>query len=110
MTSWPRRVVMARPAWTDLASSNENTYNRTWPPLSSLYIATALRARGVAAEILDLQASRVDPRQAVAGVGPDDLVFLSTADVDRWQCPNVEMEPDRPSGRGAGGHEGARSS
>ena len=93
MTSPPRRVVLARPAWTDLASANENTYNRTWPPLSSLYIATALRARGVAAEILDLQASRVDPQRALAGVGPEDLVFLSTADVDRWQCPNVEMEP-----------------
>jgi radical SAM superfamily enzyme YgiQ (UPF0313 family) len=93
MTSPPRRVVLARPAWTDLASSNENTYNRTWPPLSSLYIATALRDRGIAAEILDLQASRVDPEGAVSGIGPEDLVFLSTADVDRWQCPNVEMEP-----------------
>jgi radical SAM superfamily enzyme YgiQ (UPF0313 family) len=93
MKSAPRRVVLARPAWTDLASSNENTYNRTWPPLSSLYVATALRHRGVAASVLDLQALRTDPAQAVAGLGPDDLVFLSTADVDRWQCPNVEMAP-----------------
>ena len=88
-----RRVVLARPAWADLASSKENTYNRTWPPLSSLYIASALRDRGVETHLLDLQATRLDPRQAVAGIGPEDLVFLSTADVDRWQCPNVEMEP-----------------
>jgi anaerobic magnesium-protoporphyrin IX monomethyl ester cyclase len=93
MTTPPRRVVLARPAWTDLASSRENTYNRTWPPLSSLYIATALRERGVEATVLDLQAQRLGPREAVAGLGRDDLVFLSTADVDRWQCPNVEMEP-----------------
>jgi anaerobic magnesium-protoporphyrin IX monomethyl ester cyclase len=88
-----RRVVLVRPAWTDLTSRRENTYNRTWPPLSSLYIATALRAQGIEARILDLQADPQEPERALAGVGPDDLVFLSTADVDRWQCPNVEMEP-----------------
>lgn len=89
----PRRVVLVRPAWTALASQHENTYNRTWPPLSSLYIATALRERGVSVEIVDLQASREDPNSALGHLGPDDLVFLSTADVDRWQCPNVEMGP-----------------
>jgi anaerobic magnesium-protoporphyrin IX monomethyl ester cyclase len=88
-----RRVVLARPAWTALASHHENTYNRTWPPLSSLYIATALRERGIAAEIVDLQASRADPSRAFGALGPGDLVFLSTSDVDRWQCPNVEMGP-----------------
>ena len=30
---------------------------------------------------------------ALSGLGAQDLVFLSTADVDRWQCPNVEMGP-----------------
>lgn len=89
----PRRVVLARPAWTALASRHENTYNRTWPPLSSLYIATALRERGIPAEIVDLQARRADPTTALGALGPGDLVFLSTCDVDRWQCPNVEMEP-----------------
>jgi radical SAM superfamily enzyme YgiQ (UPF0313 family) len=86
-------VILTRPAWETLASRSENTYNRTWPPLSSLYIATALRARGIDAHILDLQALRTPPEAAFAGIGRDDLVFLSTADVDRWQCPNVEMEP-----------------
>jgi radical SAM superfamily enzyme YgiQ (UPF0313 family) len=89
----PRRVLLTRPAWESLTSRSENTYNRTWPPLSSLYIATALRARGVDASVVDLQTTRLGPEQALAGVGKDDLVFLSTADVDRWQCPNVEMAP-----------------
>jgi radical SAM superfamily enzyme YgiQ (UPF0313 family) len=84
----PRRVLLLRPAWRTLASRAENTYNRTWPPLSSLYIATALRARGVAAEIVDLQAGA-----AAGDLSAYDLAFLSTADVDRWQCPNVEMAP-----------------
>jgi radical SAM superfamily enzyme YgiQ (UPF0313 family) len=89
----PRRVILTRPAWGRLASAAENTYNRTWPPLSSIYIATALRSKGVDARIVDLPALRQDPTEALAAVGPEDLVFLSTADVDRWQCPNVEMEP-----------------
>jgi radical SAM superfamily enzyme YgiQ (UPF0313 family) len=89
----PRRVVLTRPAWAPLTRPSENTYNRTWPPLSSLYIATGLRARGMDASVVDLQALRRPPSRALAGVGPQDLVFLSTADVDRWQCPNVEMEP-----------------
>jgi radical SAM superfamily enzyme YgiQ (UPF0313 family) len=88
----PRRVFLTRPGWAALTAASENTYNRTWPPLSSLYIATSLRARGVDAAILDLQAAN-EKDGSLDGIGPDDLVFLSTADVDRWQCPNVEMEP-----------------
>lgn len=85
--------MLLRPAWRSLTSRAENTYNRTWPPLSSLYIASGLRERGVSAEIVDLQADgrRVDA--ALTGLGAADLVLLSTADVDRWQCPNVEMQP-----------------
>lgn len=89
----PRRVVLTRPAWAPLTARTENTYNRTWPPLSSLYVATGLRARGVDATIVDLQATRRPAAEALSAIGPQDLVFLSTADVDRWQCPNVEMEP-----------------
>lgn len=88
-----RRVVLARPSWDRLASGSENTYNRTWPPLSSLYVATALRSQGVETVLADLQATRLAPEAALAGLGPQDLVLLSTADVDRWQCPNVEMAP-----------------
>ena len=89
----PRRVILTRPAWEPLTAPSENTYNRTWPPLSSLYIATALRARGVEASVVDLQAARRPAARALSGVGAQDMVFLSTADVDRWQCPNVEMAP-----------------
>jgi hypothetical protein len=89
----PRRVLLMRPAWEPLTSPSENTYNRTWPPLSSLYVATGLRERGVDASVVDLQALRRTAAQAVAGIAAQDMVFLSTADVDRWQCPNVEMEP-----------------
>ena len=84
----PRRVILTRPAWEPLTSPSENTYNRTWPPLSSLYIATGLRQRGIDASVVDLQAARRPAARALAGLGPHDLVFLSTADVDRWQCPN----------------------
>jgi len=89
----PRRVVLTRPAWQPLTARTENTYNRTWPPLSSLYIATGLRDRGLDAAVVDLQARRAGDAQALSHIGPADLVFLSTADVDRWQCPNVEMGP-----------------
>jgi len=93
MAAPPRRVLLTRPAWRGLTARTENTYNRTWPPLSSLYIASGLRARGVEARIVDLPATREDPARAFAELGPEDLVLLSTADVDRWQCPNVEMGP-----------------
>jgi radical SAM superfamily enzyme YgiQ (UPF0313 family) len=94
----PSRVLLVRPSWDSLTARVENTYNRTWPPLSTLYIATGLRSRGVEARIVDLQASREPPETALAGVGRGDLAFLSTADVDRWQCPNIEMGPvDRAS-------------
>ena len=86
-------MVLLRPAWRSLTSPAENTYNRTWPPLSSLYVASGLRERGVPAQIVDLQADGRSLDATLAGLGADDLVFLSTADVDRWQCPHVEMQP-----------------
>jgi radical SAM superfamily enzyme YgiQ (UPF0313 family) len=89
----PRRVVLTRPSWRALTSRHENSYNRAWPPLSSLYVATALKERGIDVRLLDLEAGGQETRRALAEVGPGDLVFLSTCDVDRWQCPNVEMEP-----------------
>jgi hypothetical protein len=93
MSSAFSRVLLMRPSWDALTAPSENTYNRTWPPLSGLYVATALRERGIDARIVDLQGSRQDVDAALRGVGPSDLVLLSTADVDRWQCPNVEMQP-----------------
>ncbi len=89
----PRRVVLARPRWGSLTTRTENTYNRTWPPLSSLYIAAALRQAGASVDLVDLQASSIAPKQALCGVTADDLVFIATAEVDRWQCPNIEMRP-----------------
>jgi radical SAM superfamily enzyme YgiQ (UPF0313 family) len=86
-------VVLTRPSWEALTSRHENSYNRAWPPLSGLYVATALRERGLDARLLDLEAGGERTRHALSKLGPDDLVFLSTCDVDRWQCPNVEMEP-----------------
>jgi hypothetical protein len=85
--------VLTRPRWGALTRAFENTYNRTWPPLSSLYVASALRERGPSVEIVDLQASRHSPETALGGLGPQDLVFLSTVELDRWQCPNVDMKP-----------------
>ena len=93
MSGPPRRVFLTRPAWGPLGLRTENTYNRTWPPLSGLYIATRLRERGIDTRILDFPAVRQAPELALSGLGKEDLVFLSTADVDRWQCPNVEMTP-----------------
>jgi radical SAM superfamily enzyme YgiQ (UPF0313 family) len=86
-------VVFLRPAWEPSRVKRENTYNRVWPPLSALYAATALRERGVSAEIRDLGASGQSVDDACRDLRRDDLVFLSTADVDRWQCPNVAMSP-----------------
>jgi radical SAM superfamily enzyme YgiQ (UPF0313 family) len=92
--------VLTRPRWGALTSRVENTYNRTWPPLSSLYVAGALRDQGVEAQVADLQAGTGAEGSALADLGREDLVILWTADVDRWQCPNVEMAPiDELAGR-----------
>jgi anaerobic magnesium-protoporphyrin IX monomethyl ester cyclase len=88
-----RRVVLVRPGWGASVGRWENTYNRTWPPLSCLYVITALRERGVDAALVDLQATLQSPARALAHLGPDDCVIVYTADVDRWQCPNLEMAP-----------------
>lgn len=88
-----RRVVFLRPAWDAGRVRHENTYNRVWPPLSSLYVATALKNEGIPVEIRDVATGSMSHAESCSDLGPHDLVFFSTADVDRWQCPNVEMSP-----------------
>jgi hypothetical protein len=87
-------VALVRPSWDVPANPREPTiHNRTFAPLSLALTASMLRKEGIGARIIDAHALRLGPRE-VAGLARDcDQVFVTSSALDRWECPNVEIEP-----------------
>lgn len=67
-------------------------YNRAWPPLDLLTTAALLRNNGLRVDLWDGRAG-ADRARLAAPARSADLTILSTGPLDRWQCPNVELEP-----------------
>jgi len=65
---------------------------RRWPPLSLLNCAALLAQAGHEVRIIDAPAM---PPQAIDGAiraaaAASDKIFLSSTDIDRWQCPDLD--------------------
>lgn len=85
-------ALLINPAWPGRVSRRGARHNRAWPPLDLLNCAALLRRRGLAVELMDLRArprpwSEVQARARAAG-----LLLLTSSPLDRWQCPNLELE------------------
>ncbi len=82
------RVLLLVTGWGALFSGRVRRYNRAFPPLDLLNCAALLRDAGHAIRIVDQRAS--DPRPVDhAGY---DLCIASLSPLDRWQCPNTDLD------------------
>lgn len=71
-------------------------YNRAWPPLDLLNLAAIAREKGHEAQVIDLRARPERLREAKRAARASGLVVLTTAPMDRWQCPDLAWEAARP--------------
>ncbi len=87
------KILLIKPCWSYPVDPGDSTYNRSWPPLSLLNCAAILRERGCDVTVLDASAKRLTPEQVAAQVIGYNKVFITSASLDRWQCPNLNLEP-----------------
>ncbi|MFH2020583.1 MAG: hypothetical protein ABIJ34_04165, partial [archaeon] len=83
--------LLINPSW-EYVTEEGKRYNRVWPPLDLLYIATALNAKGIQSEILDLNAEKVKIHNLEKIAQKFDKIFITTSSLDRWQCTNLKID------------------
>ena len=87
------KVLLVNPSWDGLVSRKGRRFNRTWPPLDLLNCAALLEQDGQSASIIDARATPT-PLDAIRDAATQhDLVFVTSAPIDRWQCPNLDLSP-----------------
>ncbi|MFC2171035.1 B12-binding domain-containing radical SAM protein [Acidobacteriota bacterium] len=87
------KISLVKPCWKYPVNREDATYNRIWMPLSLAYCATLLEADGHEVTILDAHAERLKPKTLAERCAQNDMIFLTTSSYDRWQCPNVQIDP-----------------
>lgn len=87
------KVLLIKPCWPYPYSKGEHTYNRIWLPLSLANCAAILEKQGHEVKILDAHALRIKPEKIKPHIIGFDKIFITSSSLDRWQCPNVDIEP-----------------
>ncbi len=84
------RVLLVNAQWGGLFSGRVRRYNRAFPPLDLLNCAAMLRQENAAVELVDC---RADPsaKKSIESGSYDHIVVALSA-LDRWQCPNTDLE------------------
>ena len=85
-------VLLINPSWDGRISKRGGRFNRSWPPLDLLNLAALLKAQGATVELADARAIAIPPSKLKAMAGRAEMVFLTSSPLDRWQCPNLEVE------------------
>lgn len=84
------RVLLVNAGWGGLFTGRVKRYNRAFPPLDLLNSAALLRAAGHGVQVRDC---RADPgsREAIDH-SAYDLAVVTLSPLDRWQCPNTDLD------------------
>jgi anaerobic magnesium-protoporphyrin IX monomethyl ester cyclase len=88
------KLTFIRPPAGGLLDRSGSRYNRVWPPLDLLNCSAIARRAGAETVMLDLmvRASSMDEiRETAAG---SDYTFITTAAIDRWQCPVPDLQDE----------------
>ena len=65
--------------------------NRCVPPLDLAYLAALLR-KDCETEIIDANALKIDHKNELWEKIKADVFIITTAPLDRWECPNLKIE------------------
>ena len=87
------KILLLKPSWDYPIDPGESTYNRQWPPLSLLTAAAMLRENGFDVTVLDAGVEQLDPDTVAQRAAGHDKIFITSASLDRWQCPNLNLKP-----------------
>ncbi len=86
------RILLIRHSYGEIVSRRGKRHNRRWPPLSLLISASLLGKEGMEVTVIDREIESLSD-EAVFGLAEKHArIFLSSSDVDRWQCPNLDYD------------------
>lgn len=86
-------VLLINPSWDGLVSRKGHRFNRAWPPLDLLNCAALLEQDGVNVSLIDARAVPTPASEIREAAAQHDLVFVTSSPIDRWQCPNLDLQP-----------------
>lgn len=87
------KVLLVNPSWDGLVSRKGQRFNRAWPPLDLLNCAAILEQDGLSASLIDARAIPTPLNAIREAAAQADLVFVTSSPIDRWQCPNLDLDP-----------------
>jgi anaerobic magnesium-protoporphyrin IX monomethyl ester cyclase len=87
------KILLLKPSWTYPVDPGDSTYNRNWPPVSLLTTASMLRQKNMDVEVIDAGVEKLDLSDIKERAQSADKVFVTSASLDRWQCPNLNLKP-----------------
>jgi anaerobic magnesium-protoporphyrin IX monomethyl ester cyclase len=86
-------ILLVNPNQSQLVSRLGKIYNRVWPPLSLANCAALLERDGREVRIIDANALRLAPEDLGVQARGCERIFICSSDLDRWQCPGLDLEP-----------------
>ena len=87
------KVLLINPSWEGVFSTKGNRFNRPWPPLDLLNCAALLEKDGIEVRLIDARANAINIEQIAHIATSFDKTFVTTSPIDRWQCPNIDINP-----------------
>ncbi len=85
------RILLVNPKY-EYKTARVWRYNRVWPPLDLAVAAAMLEKEGFKVEILDINAMQTPTEKAVMKARNFDKIFVTSASLDRWQCPHLDID------------------
>jgi radical SAM superfamily enzyme YgiQ (UPF0313 family) len=86
------KVLLLNPTWDSLVSKQGGRFNRAWPPLDLLNCGALLEREGIHVELIDARATPHRTADMAERSHEFDKVFITSSPLDRWQCPNLEID------------------
>ncbi len=86
------KVLLLNPTWDSLVSKKGGRFNRAWPPLDLLNCAALLEQDGIQVDLIDARATPREDSEIARRAAEYDKVFVTSSPLDRWQCPNLDIE------------------
>jgi len=85
-------VLLVNPSWEGFVTKKARLYNWSFPPLDLLNISSILKLRGLHTKVLDLRVRPHSVDQLISEFDSAEKIILTTSPLDRWQCPNIDLD------------------